>query len=117
ALRDEQAEAGTRGAVAAAVELAEDPLLLGLRDADALVFDGDLDGVLGPPRRDSNRSAVGGELHRVVDERSQDLAQLVAVSLSSERRVREIEHERMTVLRRVLNAFQDLGDHGADTCR
>src|SRR6185295_19302313 len=42
-LRDEEAQARSGRSVAAAIELAEDPLLLGLRDSDSFVFDAELD--------------------------------------------------------------------------
>src|SRR5207247_3303074 len=45
ALRDEQSESGAGRRDCAAVELAEDPLLLGQRDADAFVLHAELDAV------------------------------------------------------------------------
>src|SRR6266540_4672177 len=55
-LRDEQPEAGSRGGVAAALELEKDAFLLRLRDADALVRHDHLDAV--------RAVATSGDRHR-----------------------------------------------------
>src|SRR5262249_34722286 len=55
-LCDEETEAGARARVAPAIELPEDPLLLGLRNPDALVLDGHLDRVARGPRGDRHGS-------------------------------------------------------------
>src|SRR4051812_3710607 len=68
-LSDEEPEPCARGlVVAAAVELAEDPLALGGGDADALVGDADLDAVRPAPRLDAHRPAAWRVLDRVLDE-------------------------------------------------
>src|SRR5215203_7137256 len=77
-LGDEKPETRAGRRLARAVELAEDPLVLRARDADALVGDRKLDGRgTAPPGHDRDRSAVGRELHGVVEQRRENLPQLV----------------------------------------
>jgi hypothetical protein len=80
--------------VAAAIELAEDPLLLGLRDSDSFVFDAELDAVARAARDDGDGSATGRELDGIVNKSGQDLSQLVAVGVRGERLGGQVEHER-----------------------
>ena len=65
------------------VEALEDAVTVGRRDADAMVDDGNLHGVGGMADEDPDLAPVGAELHRVVDEVDDDLAQarLVAADL------------------------------------
>src|SRR5207248_1610626 len=88
--RDEEAEPGpprveTGIGVRAAIELAEDLLLVGLWDSHSLVGNGDLDRVALAFRADSDRAAFGRVLQRVVEQDREDLAQLVAVGTRRQR--------------------------------
>src|SRR5207253_5344009 len=71
-LGDEQSEPGSAAAVSngrfGSVELAEDPVLLERRDADAFVDDTNLDGSLAPTRADRDRPSVRRVLECVVDQ-------------------------------------------------
>src|SRR3990170_4065535 len=102
ALREEEPQAclpraDRAGGRVAAVELAEDPLLLGVRDPDTLVLNADLDGVLAAARGDRDRAAGGGVANRVVEEVGEHLAELFAVGRSRERLVGERDDEAMAV--------------------
>src|SRR5215218_7608890 len=83
-LGDEEAEpraaAGEVPAAAlGAIELGEDPRLLGLRDADPLVLDAHLDGVVAATRNDADGTPAGRVLDGVLDEVHHDLPQLLPV--------------------------------------
>src|SRR5919198_3158673 len=84
-LRDEQAEAGAaaRAAVSrrglGAIELPEDSLLFGDGDPDPFVRDPELDLVGLAARHHRHRAAAGRVANRVVDERGEDLAQLLRI--------------------------------------
>src|SRR5439155_25831887 len=84
ATRDEEAEPAAAcprvptGRVRS-VELAKDPLLLALRDPDALVDDLQLDGAAPTPGRHGDRPPARRVFHGLVDERAEDRAQLLAV--------------------------------------
>src|SRR5581483_6235231 len=90
---DEEPEPGTaaRAAVrlAAAVELAEDLLLLGLRNADPVVGDAHLDRVVLALDAHRHRAAVARVLERVVEQDREHLAQLVRIRVRRERLVRQ----------------------------
>src|SRR5687767_1913700 len=58
-LGEEQAEPGPSAFLVCAVELAEDPVVLGLGDPDALVGDVELDRVALPPRGNGDPTTVG----------------------------------------------------------
>src|SRR5688500_13615876 len=102
ALGEEEAQTGLPGADrpggrVAAVELAEDPLLLGVRDPDPLVLDADLDGVLAPARGHGDGAAGGRVANRVVEQVREHLAELVAVGRGRERLVGERDDEPVAV--------------------
>src|SRR5918912_480912 len=88
-LGDEEPEARTAAlvAVAGAVELPKDPLLLGVGDPDALIDDAHFDLVAPAARRNCHRAAVGRILDGVLDEDRADLTELVRVGLRGERLV------------------------------
>src|SRR5215213_6929619 len=101
-LGDEQAEAGAAArevatGVLGAVELREDPALLRLRDADALVVDPHLDGLVTPLCRNRDRAAVGRVLDGVLDQVHHDLAQLLAVGVDGQRLGQQVEHQLVPV--------------------
>ena len=73
------ARADRAGSRVAAIELAEDPLVLGVRDPDALVLDADLDEPVPAARGDGDRAARRARANRVVDQVGEHLAQLVPV--------------------------------------
>src|SRR6266542_2694376 len=120
AARDEEAEAGPARAAAglrvgAAVELAEDLILVGLGDADALVGDADLDGLALARRADGDGAARGRVLDRVVEQDREHLAQLVRIRARGEGLRRQLDHEAVPVL--LLHALHDLADDVADVGR
>src|ERR671911_2756758 len=67
-LGEEQTESGPASPLVRAVELAEDPVVLGLGDPDALVRDVELDRVALPPRGNGHSTPVRRVLDRVVHE-------------------------------------------------
>ena len=84
--RDRQPEARSAGRTADPrsvdlVEALEDPRLGRARDADAVVLDGDDDLRAGGTDRDQHLTAVGAELHRVVEEVDEDLPDPLLVAL------------------------------------
>ena len=90
---DRQPETGPAGLAADPrpvdlVEALEDPGLGGPRDADPVVGDGD-DDLVGRPHRTltADVAAVGAELHRVVEEVDEDLAEPVLVAADRRQRL------------------------------
>src|SRR5918993_6451 len=69
----------------AAIELAEDALLLGMRDADPLVLHAHLDRVLAATRGDRDGAAGGRVADGIVEQVEQDLGQLFPVGLRRQR--------------------------------
>src|SRR5204863_5309934 len=80
---DVEAETGAADAAGhvgvEAVELLEDPALLGRRDAQAVIGDGEADVALARLDGHGDRAAVGGVLDGVVDEVPEHLAELSGV--------------------------------------
>ncbi len=119
---DEQAEAGPARAdaglgVRAPVELAEDLLLVGERNAEPLVLDDELDGVALALGSDAHGAAGGRVAHRVVEQDREDLQQLLGVGLRRDRLLREVDDERSPVRRPDLHALHGLADHLAHVGR
>src|SRR5215208_2148445 len=98
----------------ATVELAEDPLLVRVRDPDALILDAHLDGVLAPARSHRDRPAGGRVPDRVVQQMRQDLRELVTIGLGGEWLVPQLDHEAVAVLAvRSFGGAHRLADDGA----
>src|SRR5919109_1772278 len=85
ALRHEQPQPDAAACVASGLELPEDALSVGCRNADALVGDPDLDGAFSLTSRDRDRTPFGGVANRVVEQIRQDLPQFLGIGLRPQR--------------------------------
>src|SRR6476646_9244149 len=95
--RDRQAQAGAAAPDAGPVDLVEaleDPALVGFRDADPLVGDRDDDLAVVSPGPDRHvAAAVGAELHRVVEEVDDDLADPSLIAPDPGQAIRDVDDE------------------------